>query len=63
MNQSLSMCQGPTKLARSAKCSIALTGASINVKVMDAVSFSGRYGAYVWVDSQEVENAANALGA
>jgi len=40
-----------------------LANARINLKVMDAMSFSGRYGAYVWVDSQEVENAAKALGA
>jgi hypothetical protein len=54
---------GSDKVGALCKVLDRLDKASVNVKVMDAMGFSGRYGAYVWVDPQEVESAAKALGA
>jgi hypothetical protein len=54
---------GTDKVGALCKVLDSLDKASVNIKVMDAIGFSGRYGAYVWVDPQEVENATKVLGA
>lgn len=40
-----------------------LEKAGINIKVMDAMGFSGRFGAYIWVDPMNVESAGRVLKA
>lgn len=37
--------------------------ANINIKAITAAAVSGKYGAFIWVDSADVEKAAQALGA
>jgi len=34
---------------------------NININVLDAIGFSGRFGSYVWVDPKDVKAAAKAL--
>jgi hypothetical protein len=34
---------------------------NININVLDAISFSGHFGSYVWVDPKDVKAAAKAL--
>ena len=40
-----------------------LDRAKININVFDAVGFSGRFGAYIWVGPKDVKAAAKALKA
>jgi len=37
--------------------------AGVNIKVVDAMGFSGRFGAYIWVDPTSVESAGRVLKA
>lgn len=41
----------------------ALTHASINVRAIIAIAVSGNFGSLIWIDSADVEKAAQALGA
>lgn len=40
-----------------------LEKAGINVQVLDAIGFGGRFGAYVWVDPKDVDGAGRVLNA
>lgn len=50
---------------RGALCNVldSLEKAGINIHVFDAMGFSGRLGAYIWVDPKDVEAAGKALKA
>jgi hypothetical protein len=41
----------------------ALAQMNINIKAMNAISVSGKYGSLIWVESADIEKAAKALGA
>jgi hypothetical protein len=40
-----------------------LADANINIKAINGIAVSGKYGSLVWVDSADVEKAAQVLGA
>jgi prephenate dehydratase len=52
---------GPDKVGALCNVLDVLDKESININVLDAISFSGRFGSYVWVDSKDVKVAAKAL--
>jgi hypothetical protein len=52
---------GPDKVGALCNVLDVLDKESININVLDAISFSGRFGSYVWVDSKDVKAAAKAL--
>lgn len=41
----------------------ALANAGINIKAMNAVAVGGNYGSLIWVDTADIEKAAETLGA
>lgn len=54
---------GPDKVGALCKVLDILDEAKINIQVMDAMGFSGRFGAYIWIDPKDIEAAARALKA
>jgi hypothetical protein len=54
---------GPDKVGALCKVLDILESTRINIKVLDAMGFSGRFGAYIWVDPSDVEAAGRALKA
>jgi hypothetical protein len=53
---------GTDKVGALCKVLDTLDEATINIQVLDAISLSGRFGAYLWVDPEAVKAAAKALG-
>jgi hypothetical protein len=54
---------GADKVGALCKILDILDRARININVLDAMGFGGRFGAYVWVDPKDVKAAAKALKA
>jgi hypothetical protein len=54
---------GPDKVGALCKFLDILAEARINIHVLDAMGFTGRMGAYIWVDPKDVDAAAKALRA
>jgi prephenate dehydratase len=54
---------GPNKVGVLCNVLDILDKVKINIDVLDAISFSGRFGSYVWVDPKDVEAAAKMLKA
>lgn len=52
---------GTDKVGALCKVFDSLEGAGININVLDAMAFSGRFGSYIWVDPKDVKAAAKAL--
>jgi len=52
---------GPDKVGALCNVLDVLDKENINISVLDAISFSGRFGSYVWVDPKDVKAAAKAL--
>jgi hypothetical protein len=52
---------GPDKVGALCKVLDILESTRINIKVLDAMGFSGRFGAYIWVDPKDIEAAGKAL--
>jgi len=54
---------GPDKAGALCNVLDVLDKNNINIQVLDAIAFSGRFGSYVWVDPSDVNAAAKALRA
>jgi hypothetical protein len=52
---------GPDRVGALCHALDLLDKAKININVLDAMGFSGRFGAYIWVDPKDVKTAAKAL--
>lgn len=52
---------GPDKVGSLCNVLDILEEGNINIDVLDAISFSGRFGSYVWVDPKDVTVAAKTL--
>jgi prephenate dehydratase len=52
---------GPDKVGALCNVLDVLDKENININVLDAISFGGRFGSYVWVDPKDVKAAAKAL--
>ena len=52
---------GPDKAGALCNVLDALDKENISINVLDAISFSGRFGSYVWVDPKDVKAAAKVL--
>jgi prephenate dehydratase len=52
---------GPDKAGALCNVLDVLDKNNINIQVLDAIAFSGRFGSYVWVDPSDVNAAAKAL--
>jgi predicted amino acid-binding ACT domain protein len=54
---------GPDRVGALCNVLDVLEKAQININVLDAIGFSGRFGAYIWVDPKDVKAAQKALKA
>lgn len=54
---------GPDRAGAMAELLATLGGAGVNVIAMDAVQVEGRYGSLFWVPADQVDRAAEVLGA
>jgi len=52
---------GPDKVGSLCKVLDVLEAAGVNIDTIDGMGFSGRFGAYIWLDPKDVEKAAKAL--
>jgi hypothetical protein len=52
---------GPDRVGALCHALDLLDKARININVLDAIGFSGRFGAYIWVDPKDVKTASKAL--
>ena len=55
--------KGTDKVGVLLKSLEALSNAGVNMKGIYAIAVSGKYGSLIWVDTADVEKAAEALGA